>query len=229
MEIIIETFDERIEDIEIYIKYLEGIDPVFMESKLRNILIANGYLLLYNLIEATLQSICTQIHKTIEKENLNYESLSEPLRLVYWNSLHLEYNFKDSKKFQTKLINIANELLARNTVSFNKHNPIRGNVSSEKIREVAKLYGLPHTLHKNSSEDQTITNITRKRQILAHGEDSFSSLGSEVVISDLNDQFKRTQQYLNNLINSVDKYLRTKQYLNIKRRNSKKTSTAIVK
>jgi hypothetical protein len=88
---------------------------------------------------------------------------------------------------------------------------------------------LPHTLHKNSSEDQTITNITRKRQILAHGEDSFSSLGSEVVISDLNDQFKRTQQYLNNLINSVDKYLRTKQYLNIKRRNSKKTSTAIVK
>jgi hypothetical protein len=254
MQIIEEKFQSTVKEIEIYIDYVqksqEGIffkdsinleleAQLLSETKLvHNILIANGYLLLYNLIEATIRSICESLHKTILRDGINYNSLSDEYKSLWllFRVQHSGMKNHNSSCISLELRRIINQVLEENIVDLEgifrlQYLELGGNITHSKVLKIAKMYGFKNLISNRISRtiEETINDIRIKRNDLAHGNKSFSDLGKNVSAQQLNKEFLSIKKYLSKLIGGIKQFLKTKQYLNNKHRSSKKTSNIISK
>ena len=91
-------FDKRKDEVENYFSFLsilgddentrlkyKKVDDLVEEKisiQLQNILIANGFLLLYNVIEATVRHSILEIYYAIEDNEISFEQLSESLKKI---------------------------------------------------------------------------------------------------------------------------------------------------
>jgi hypothetical protein len=92
-------FENRKDEVENYFSFLSILDDDentrlkykkndnLVEEKiseqLQKILIANGFLLLYNLIEATVRNSILEIYAEIEDNEISFEQLSDSLKKIW--------------------------------------------------------------------------------------------------------------------------------------------------
>ena len=91
-------FNKRKAEVDIYFSFLQTLDASDTRIKRNNqgsiieetipnkvleILIANGFLILYNLIEATVRNSIIEIYTEIENEAITYKDLSDKLKLLW--------------------------------------------------------------------------------------------------------------------------------------------------
>jgi len=152
-------FEKRKIEIEEYFEFLKIIDDEntklkflkddnLVEEKispqLNKILLANGFLLLYNLIEATVRNSIIEIFNVIKENNICYEQLTNNIKKI-WIKQRTE-NLKENKfKIETlhqNIYDIIDEILNKEIISLLKENlNFSGNLDAQKIRELAKEYG----------------------------------------------------------------------------------------
>ena len=182
-----------------------------VSDQLQKVLIANGFLLLYNLIEATMRNSLAEIFDKVTDDGLDYGNLSQNLRDIWLSqgTKNLRSNFKSEKLTQTVRA-IADSVLKEETIVLDKRKlDFSGNLDARKIRVIATKYGFNQT----SMNAENLVTIKNKRNYLAHGDYSFSEIGKDYSSGDLQDFKNETITFLNDVIIQIKLFLREENYL----------------
>ena len=178
-----------------------------IDSELSTILKANGFLLLYNLVEATVRSSIDAVLNSMRTSSVTFRDLSDNLKKIWikqeTRSINSETNYE-------KILQIAKNILENEILSFEKDCiNISGNIDAQKIRNILKQFG-GHEI----SNGRDLKTIKDKRNNLAHGEFTFSEIGKDYTVQDLIDYKDETKNYLSNVLEEIQDYIDSQKYLN---------------
>ncbi|QIB51796.1 MAE_28990/MAE_18760 family HEPN-like nuclease [Pseudomonas sp. OIL-1] len=195
---------------------LEGGDrlpvPGFeMSRELTKTFRANAYLLLYNLVEATMTNAIDTIHRAIESEGLEFINLSEKLQAVAIKHFKIAMS-GDVKHIRQNLEHPIGIAVLR--LGYDREKIFSGNVNCSEIQKTANNYGFisPDPNAKGRQVLRLLNEVRDKRNGLAHGRLSFEQCGHETAAEHLAKVSKETAVYLRTVLWSVSIYLRKKQY-----------------
>jgi len=218
-------FDKRKDEVENYFSFLAILDDEntrlkykkddnLVEEKisdqLQNILTANGFLLLYNVIEATIRHSILEIYYAIEDNGISFEQLSDSLKKI-WVEQSTDNlkggNFKPDT-LRDRILKITESILTKETISLSKDKlDFSGNIDAQKIRELATRYGFD-----TPYDGRNLVTIKNKRNHLAHGDSTFSKIGKDFTVGELEDFKDETLAYLADVINKIEIFIVQKKY-----------------
>ena len=185
---------------------LEKIEPQF-----QTILIANAFLILYNLIESTIRNSIIEIYSIILNEQICYERLSENLQKI-WIKQSIdklkEGNFRPDT-LRDNIYNFAQDILNKNVIELSKENmDFSGNLDAKQIRKLATKFGF-----NSPSNGRNLEEIRNKRNRLAHGEQTFYDVGKDFSVNDLNMMKMEVIIFLSEVIENIENYINEQKYL----------------
>lgn len=215
-------YNKRLHEVELYFETLELLDKgnctircvnilgdeeiKEIDSELSTILKANGFLLLYNLIEATVRNSIDAVLNSIHSTTVTFGGLSEKLKRIW---LKQESKGLDPEKNQEKILLMAKTILENEILTFERDCiNISGNIDAQKIRDIIKQFG-----GNEISNGRNLKTIKDKRNNLAHGEFTFSEIGRDYSIQDLIDYKNETKNYLSSVLDEVQDYIDNQRYL----------------
>jgi hypothetical protein len=219
---------ERTAEIFTYLRFLKQVvssgaaiistgapDPVSLSKDLTHTLKANTYLLLYNIVEATMTQAIADIHRTLDAKLPELDHLHPALLL------HVLRRFRSSSADLTHIPAVPGaQLMVRmwlddyaKQVSAGGANPLfSGNVDSRKIIEIGEKYGFAaesdHHLRERSLQTARI-----KRNELAHGSTSFRDCGQALSVPTLTREAVALIRCLRRVVNAVETYLVGQRFL----------------
>ena len=210
-------FQKRLDEVEIYFQTLKVLDhgsckiictdilgnqiEKQIDDELSKILKANGFLLLYNLIEATIRNSISAIFCVMHSENITFKKLTDNLRKLWINQ-----ELKNLKK--DELLMLLSSILEDELITFKAECVnISGNIDAQKIRDIAKQFG-----YKEIKDGRDLITIKEKRNKLAHGEFTFSEIGKEYSVSELIKFKDNTKDYLQNVLISIEDYIYNREF-----------------
>lgn len=200
------TFNERKTEIETYFTFLSEYKPVNADDDLFKILKSNLLIMLYNLIESSISNAIEAIHNDIFLNTISFNSLKKTIKfLIIRNVSRVKPG-----KFVERINDIALDIVKH---TFNKKELLSGNVDRSIINELGDKYGFSsNTNYANTKHGNHLVVVKNKRNDLAHGIFSFSEVGREFTISDLEDIKKTTICYISEILNNIDSYLQNREY-----------------
>lgn len=181
-------------------------------DQLQKVLLANGFLLLYNLIEATVRNSICEIFLEVLDNGVNYSILSNKLKDIWinQNTSNLKGNNFKIDTLNTTVSLIAKNVMEKEVIALDKEKlDFSGNLDARKIRDLALKYGFTPT---SINADNLVT-IKNKRNHLAHGDFSFSEIGKDFTIGELLAFKTETFLFLNDVVLQVESFINTKGYL----------------
>lgn len=194
-------------DCSIICKDINGIvKEKIIDNELAKIMKANGFLLLYNLIEATIRNSISAILNSISTDKLTFKLLSDNLKKL-WINQEIN-NTKDISKFKEKVSELSEKILNDNLLEFSQECiNISGNIDAQKIRDIAKKFG-----YLEPKDGRGLQTIKDKRNQLAHGEFTFSDIGKNYTSNDLIEYKSEVVSFIEGVLNNVEVYINTKGY-----------------
>ncbi|WP_111894190.1 MAE_28990/MAE_18760 family HEPN-like nuclease [Acinetobacter sp. MB5] len=217
-------FNSRYKEAESYINYLQklekrgtqlkfGSNPNLFEINREFLKIsrANGYLILYNLVESTIYEATTGLYKHLEYNVSEVDNLIDDLKVFIFKGIQnsTQDNLKSFKESLT--LDFRNSIFQ---ICFDKRKikkMFSGNLDAKKIREFTEDHGISLTLDDESNQGGRLKYIKDTRNDLAHGSASFSSKG-EVSAETLNSLCRETGYYLRGVILSINTFLNEQKY-----------------
>lgn len=215
-------YNKRLNEVEIYLNTIKLLDKGTctiecddiggnkstqqIDTELAKILKANGFLILYNLIEATIRNSISAILNAITTDKLSYRNLSDSLKSI-WIGQEIK-NISEHGTLKTKVAQLSETILNDNLLVFgNDCINISGNIDAQRIREIAKKFG-----YGESKDGRCLHTIKEKRNKLAHGEYTFSDVGKEYTSNDLITFKNEVVLYIEDVLNNVETYINNKGY-----------------
>ncbi|RGP19500.1 hypothetical protein DW034_19005 [Bacteroides sp. AF39-10AT] len=194
-------------DCSIICKDINGIvKEKIIDNELAKIMKANGFLLLYNLIEATIRNSISAILNSISTDKLTFKLLSDNLKKL-WINQEIN-NTKDISKFKEKVSELSEKILNDSLLEFSQECiNISGNIDAQKIRDIAKKFG-----YLEPKDGRGLQTIKDKRNQLAHGEFTFSDIGKNYTSNDLIEYKSEVVSFIEGVLNNVEVYINTKGY-----------------
>lgn len=178
-----------------------------VDSDLATILKANGFLILYNLIESTIRSSISAILSSMHSDMVTYKKISANLRDI-WIGQEVK-NITESSNLKAKVRSISELVLTESLLNFKSECiHISGNIDAQKVRCIAKQFG-----YEESQNGQCLHTIKEKRNKLAHGEYTFSDVGREYTSNDLIQFKNETVSFIDDVLNHVESYINDKKYM----------------
>jgi len=200
------TFEQRKTEIETYFNYLNNYNPENADDDLFKILKSNLLIMLYNLIESSISNAIEEIHNNIHSNTISFNLLKEKIKsLIIKNTKGV-----NPDTFVSKINDIAIDIVKH---TFNKKELFNGNVDRNEINDLGTKYGFNSNTDYNKTKhgDYLIT-IKNKRNDLAHGIFSFTEVGKEYTIQDLDDMKSTTICYISEILDNIESYLMNKEY-----------------
>ena len=220
MESFSAEYIKRKNEIESYLTLLTALDKdgakitdidgneYIVEPVANKVCKASTYLIIYNLVEATVYEGVKSIYNKIADERLGFNEIMDKLRLVWWHSK------------STSLVNCSNSTLIDNIYTYfcethsgspidfkNFISGVSGNLDATVIRNVCHKYGIQPV-----SDGRNLGSIKDNRNDLAHGNKSFSDIGRDQVPSDLIELKDHVFSFLDEFVNNVNIYLAELKY-----------------
>lgn len=169
---------------------------------------ATSYLILYNLVEATVTAGIQSIYDKISDENLGFTQIMENLRKVWWHSKNKSLTTCSSNELIENVYNFYCEAHSESPLEFNGFiSGVSGNLSADIVRKVCYRYGI-----ETVNDGRDLESIKEKRNWLAHGKKSFSDIGRDATSADLENICSRVYIFLDQFVENVKEYLTTLQY-----------------
>lgn len=165
---------------------------------------AQSLVLLYNLVESTVCDCLNAIYDAIQDESLIFGNVSDDIKNMWRNYLKRK-NLPEKTKNDNDIINMA---IRFDSLAIN----ISGSLDFRKIQEVFSKHGC---LLDNSSRDtiaQSFLVVKNKRNLLAHGNISFSECGAHYLLSDLQKYKEHIVDYMQDVVNKTCDYIANKAY-----------------
>lgn len=185
--------------------YVIGRD---LEKTLR----ASAYLMLYNLVEATMTNAIDAIHQHIANEQVSFDDLKEDVRRIAIKGLRKAVSSETPSELLNAAVPISSALI---WLGFDKKDLFSGNLDGRLIKDKAKEYGFQLVNHdKAASRDGTrLLDVKTKRNDLAHGAISFEDCGQETSVDELIAIFGEIKIFIKAVLDGVTVYLASKSYL----------------
>jgi hypothetical protein len=224
MQTIILDFNTRVQEINTYFSFLEGLDNETIKlTSLDNIdeeknklidynlliktLKANSFLLLYNLVESTMRNAIESIFDELQNKDISYDQIRPELKKIVLKNLK-KRNIDDLHKSTTAIsIGII-------TAGFDREDLFSGNLDSREIRSTATKYGFSHlTDYAKTNHGKDLLTIKTNRNDLAHGWKSFKEIGKDKSTDELLEIKNKTVKYLKQILQNIEQYLSNQEYL----------------
>lgn len=182
---------------------LEG-ENITIERSLTNILKAQGYLILYNLVESTVANAVSSIHHNLFTKNITFEELPNTLQ-----SKILKQFCKEGASSiipMNSMSSLSNEIIRK---SYNKKSLFSGNVDRKFVTELSREYGfeIQDTDYDITGHGNFITMVKQQRNELAHGNISFTECGRNTSTDELLKAFDQIPNFLESLIKNIEDML----------------------
>lgn len=168
-------------------------------------------LMLYNLVEGTVNKAITTIFDTVSDANLKQTDLSDHLQKIWLK--HLLLNIDDSGQHESRITNV-NKFVNDNVIieldEFRQNNKSyfgAGSLDSKKIKGIFKKFSIDISVAEFKLQE-----IKTERNFLAHGEKSFTEIGQNKTVSELAVNTQKVINYLENFIQEVLSYLQEERF-----------------
>jgi len=211
-------FKARAEEVSRYFRFLQEFDsqrvvfhghppgepgmPPHEQAALYKTLKANGFLLLYNLVESTLKNAIEAIFDEFRNRDVSFDDCQHKVRNVVLSNLKK----RSIDDILPSLLSISVDIVA---ATFRKEELFAGNVDGRRVREVADSYGFRSPAHKSTN----LLTVKTNRNDLAHGNKSFAEVGRNYDIVELENIRSEVETFLEELLNNVADYIATRAYL----------------
>jgi hypothetical protein len=228
-----EEFNKRIIEIELFYEVLRTIEldnpklmafdvnqdiniEIRINSGRVDIFRATAYLLLYNLIESTIYNSITTIFDSIKNNKIKYSEMIAEVQKYWLNNLYKHDEKKRKETIIETFMDIANQIL-NNTIEL-ASNEINygGSLDARAIFDTAKSMKIEveniHQVYNKNIHGQTLIDIKKKRNWLAHGEKNFAEIGSGSDYPTLLEAKNQVKIFLEEFINSVETYISNQHY-----------------
>ena len=163
---------------------------------------ANGFLLLYNLVESTVKNAIEAIFDEFKTQGVSFDACSEEVRKIVLTNLR----HHNVEKILPALSAISIDVVV---ATFRKDELFDGNVDARRIRKVADNYGFRSP---NGKSDELLT-VKTNRNDLAHGNKSFADVGRDYDVERLEKIKSEVVTFLEELLDNIADYITTASYL----------------
>lgn len=227
MQTVIDDFDDRVKEIKNYFNFLELLDKdvpkltysekgLGMEFKidtsLSRILKANGFILLYNLVEATCRNSLWTILEQIKKDNLGITDIREELKLIWLTHQFKNWRNSNDDNLIKKINSIVDYIVNGSILDFQKeHLDLSGNVDARKIRILANDFGFSSDV-TNPQTGNDLHEIKKNRNYLAHGNKTFIECGKDYSVNQMLAFKDNVIIYLTDILQNISIYIQNKDY-----------------
>lgn len=225
---------DRSEEVDTYIAFLkvaverqavltakEGDLVLPLTLELTHTLKASLVLLLYSAMEATLIQLLDEMHNTIGANCTSVDALTAQLLRVVLRTVKRDPNEKvllSVSPLHTSLFEFwINDWNDRTSGKDKRVNGISGSVDSLVFYEQLKNFGVvaqtANGRPPNHLTDPALQNVKNKRNELAHGEKSFTDLGRDLSVEDLESDSSAVFGNLKKIADEVNAFLSERRYL----------------
>lgn len=213
-------YDERKQEIEFYYYVLLEMDSGNQEiiNTIDNrlffkIMKSNFLLMLYNIVEATVTTGMLEVYEQLKNDGCAYSSLISQLQKI-WRDYKVKEVFNSTSELQAyknRVENIVNDILDEIPLIFNKSMlNINGNLNAKRIKDICDTHCIRYRV---IDDEMKLEKVRKKRNSLAHGDESFSDCARDLTISDLESIKDTIFVFLSGIIEGMEKYCEEKQYL----------------
>ncbi|MEZ2226354.1 MAE_28990/MAE_18760 family HEPN-like nuclease [Microcoleus sp.] len=225
METVLFDFNTRAKDVDDYFIFLESLEKqttqlaVFdpagtykiqsLDPELAKTLRANGFLLLYNLVESTMRNAIEAIFEELKNKAISFDNLKPKIKIVVLQNL----KNRSPKKIHLTINQISTDII---TATFEREELFSGNVDARLIKEIAEKYGFSYqTDFAKTKNGQNLVVIKSNRNDLAHGIKSFEEVGGDQAIEELLEIKEEVVEYLTQILQNIRDYLDNEEYLEL--------------
>lgn len=217
-----EVFDDRKSEIEFYYSVMVDIDDDTKQTlstidnrRFFRIMKSNFLLMLYNLVEATFTTGMLEIYDQLKQENCSYESVIDEIQNI-WRDYKVKEVYKPESGLNTytnRVHQIVNDITQNVPLSLSKGMlGINGNLNAKQIKDICNR----HRIRYRVTDDKLILErVKKKRNSLAHGDESFSRCARDLTLSDLEEIKDTVLLFISEILAGMDKYYAEKQYLRV--------------
>lgn len=220
----IAMFNSRYLEAESYISYLTQIEKrgttirlgscpnlTEIDREFLKICRANGYILLYNLIESTIYEVTSGLYKHLEIKIIDMDKLIDNLKILVFKGIQSSTQ-ENLKVFKGNLnVNFRDSIFQICFENSRIKKMFSGNLDARKIREFSEEHGIELNLIAECNNGGRLNEIKNARNDLAHGSASFSSKGA-ISANVLSTMCKETGYYLRSVITSINTFLDQEKY-----------------
>jgi hypothetical protein len=183
---------------------IQSLNPEFAKT-----LKANGFLLLYNLVESTMRNAIVAIFDELKNQAISFAQLKPKIKMIVLQNLKK----CSPEEIHLQINQISTDII---TATFDGEKLFSGNVDARLIKEIAKKYGFSYqTDFAKTKNGEKLVDIKDKRNDLAHGVKSFKEVGQGKTIEDLLEIKKEVIEYLRQILENIKTYLDNQEYLDV--------------
>ena len=180
-----------------------------LNPELAKTLKANGFLLLYNLVESTMRNAIEAIFDEFKNQEISFDQLKPEIKMIVIQNL----KNRSPKKIYLQINQISRDII---TATFEREELFSGNVDARLIKEIAEKYGFSCKTEPTKTKDgQNLLVIKCNRNDLAHGVKSFEEVGRDQTIEELLEIKEEVIQYLRQILENIKTYLDNQEYLDV--------------
>lgn len=206
-----EYFEERRKELTIFIRFLEDIEQETDYHDEIKILKSQAILMLYNLIEGTVNKGIEYIFNTINDGKLSHDKASQQIRIIWLR--YFELHLDDGGQHQDRLSSFDNFIRREiniNIVKFREVNPSYfkgGSLDSRAITNILKKFSIEFNFTEYKLEE-----IKKERNFLAHGEKSFTEVGQEKTVLDVKNTAEKVIIFIDFYVHEIETYISNQSY-----------------
>lgn len=230
------AFEERLQEIESYVEFLEGVeaearkgpprlgrDGALITTQQQRILYSGVFLQLYNLVEATVTKCLDSVTEvTLQAGAWVPGDLTNELRREWVRVMartHIDLNYENRLESALALCKHFVESLP--VTGFKIENG-GGNWDDSAIEAIVIRLGFKLKVSKQVYADikrpvkddlGPLALVKKLRNSLAHGSISFAECGENMTVGELRDLMRRTAAYLREVVDAFKTYIEHHEYL----------------
>lgn len=225
MQAVVADFEQRVTEVSEYLRMLKALDrpdavihspskashkAIPVEDDWRKVSKATVYLLIYNLVEAAIRSAFGALYETIANEGRSLQSVSAEIRNAWVLSEHrkLTRETASPENYRDAAARMVLAALDQEVVRLEASRlPVSGNLDADSIRQVCRSHGVSTGVHRSARGGIDLENVKRQRNALAHGNRSFSEVGREVTVDDLERTARQAEIFVRGILKNVETHI----------------------
>jgi len=213
-----DVFNDRKEEIEFYFSVILDIENgnalnTVDNAKFFRIMKSNFVLMLYNLVEATTTSGMLEIYEALKDNTTSYDMLITQIQKI-WREYKIKEIYKPDSKLQTytkRVEEIINTITQDIPIELHKNMiGIDGNLNAKRIKEICDRHSIRYRV---IDDNLVLEDIRKKRNALAHGDDSFGRCARDLSVADLESIKDVVINFLSGIVEGMEQYCINKKYL----------------
>ncbi|MEH6353106.1 MAE_28990/MAE_18760 family HEPN-like nuclease [Pseudomonas sp. 3JA] len=164
---------------------------------------ASFFLVLYNIVEATVREGIRSIYNAINDQGLSFSKLNDRLQEIWWHSHHESISSTPRDALIRRVYEVYCLCKTETSPEFRDFIAgISGNLDADGVRSVCQKYGIEPV-----ADGRDLKSVKNNRNWLAHGNKSFSEVGKDATPSELQESMARVFSFLDEYVNNITSYI----------------------